>query len=233
MGLDILYGISTTHNKMIINKFPNYFLTLERPFDILYEKAVKESAEYIKNFLNESIICENGWWNIALEKINKGGLCLEFGVYEGKSLNYFSNKLTDIIWYGFDSFYGLQEDWKGGWCAKNYFNLNGEKPVVNKNVILIKGWFKKTLPIFLKKNKEKISFVHIDCDTYESTKDIFDNIKFNRFMNGAIILFDEYMGYINWQNNEFKAWQEYVKCNKIKYRYIAFGERQAIVQILK
>ena len=203
------------------------------PFEILQKEAIEESVEYIKPFLNEAIICQNGWWNIALEKINKNGLCLEFGVYEAESLNYFSNKLKNRIWHGFDSFYGLQEDWKGGWFSKNYFSLNGKKPVVNKNVVLIEGWFKKTLPIFLKKNKDKISFMHIDCDTYESTKDIFKNINYDRFVNNSIILFDEYMGYINWKNHEFKAWQEYVKDNKINYKYIAFGDRQALLKIIK
>lgn len=206
---------------------------IQRPFDLLQKEAVEESIKYIKPFLNEIIICENGWWDIALEKINKKGLCLEFGVYKGESLNYFSNKLKNITWYGFDSFYGLQEDWKGGWFSKNYFNLNGKKPEINKNVVLIQGWFKETLPVFLKKNKEKISFIHIDCDTYESTKDVFNNISFDRFINNSIILFDEYMGYINWKNNEFKAWQEYVEENKINYKYIAFGEKQAIIKIIK
>jgi len=206
---------------------------IQRPFDLLQNEAVKESIEYIKPFLNEVIICENGWWDIALEKINETGLCLEFGVYKGESLNYFSNKLKNIIWYGFDSFYGLQEDWKGGWFSKNHFNLDGKEPKINKNVVIVKGWFKDTLPIFLKKNNKKISFIHIDCDTYESTKNIFDNIKYDRFTNNSIILFDEYFGYINWKNNEFKAWQEYVKKNKIKYKYIAFGEKQAIIKIIK
>jgi hypothetical protein len=41
------------------------------------------------------------------------------------------------------------------------------------------------------------------------------------------------MGYINWKNHEFKAWQEYVKENKINYKYIAFGQRQAIIKIIK
>jgi hypothetical protein len=206
---------------------------IQAPFDLLTKEALEESVKYIKPFLNEVIICQDGWWNIALGKINKDGLCLEFGVYEGESLNYFSNKSQDRTWYGFDSFYGLQEDWKGGWFSKNHFNLNGKKPVVNKNVVLIKGWFKKTLPSFLKRNKEKISFMHIDCDTYESTKDVFDNIDYDRFVNNSIILFDEYMGYINWKNHEFKAWQEYVKENKINYKYIAFGDRQAIIKIIK
>jgi hypothetical protein len=204
-----------------------------RPFDVLYKESVKESAHYIKKFLNEAVICENGWWDIALDNIDSNGLCLEFGVYTGESLNYFSDKLKNKIWYGFDSFYGLQENWKGGWFLKNHFSLNGKLPKVNKNVKLIKGWFKNTLPIFLKKNKEKISFIHIDCDTYESTVDIFNNINYDRFVNNSIILFDEYLGYINWKNHEFKAWQEYVKKNNIKYRYVAFASRQAIIQILK
>ena len=209
------------------------YIANETPFDVLYRESVKESANYIKKFLNEAIMCDEGWWNIALDNINNEGLCLEFGVYTATSLNYFSNRLKNRIWYGFDSFYGLQENWRGGWFAKNYFTLNGKKPEVNKNVKLIQGWFKDTLPVFFKNNKKKISFIHIDCDTYESTKDVFDNIKYDRFVNNSIILFDEYHGYINWKNHEFKAWQEYVKKNNVKYKYIAFGHRQAIIKILK
>jgi hypothetical protein len=218
---------------MLIEKWEDVDIASERPFDILYAEAVKESAEYIRNFLNDAVICEKGWWDIALDNITENKLCLEFGVYDGRSLNYFSNKKRDITWYGFDSFVGLQENWRGGYFAKNYFDLGGVEPKVNENVILNKGWFKDTLPIFLKNNNEKISFIHIDCDTYESTKDIFDNIKFDRFINNSIILFDEYMGYINWKNHEFKAWQEYVKDNKVNYKYIAFGNRQAIIKIIK
>jgi len=218
---------------MIIQKADYGYVTLKRPFDILYEEAAKESAEYIKKFLHEAMICEHGWWEIALNNIIGNKLCLEFGVYNGDSINYFSNKKKNITWYGFDSFYGLQEDWKGGLFGKNTFNRNGEPPKVNKNVVLIKGWFKDTFPVFLKKNKKKISFIHIDCDTYESTKDVLDNIKFDRLINNSIILFDEYMGYTNWKNNEFKAWQEYVKKNNVNYKYIAFGNRQAIIKIIK
>jgi hypothetical protein len=216
-----------------LQKINDKYFIWKRPFDVLFDEAVEKSSIYIKKFLNEAIICENGWWDIALNNILSKGLCLEFGVYKAESLNYFSSKLKDRIWYGFDSFIGLQEDWKGGFFEKNYFNLNGEIPKVNENVKIIKGWFKDSLPVFLKNNNEKISFMHIDCDTYESTKDIFDNIKFNRFVNNSIILFDEYLGYINWENHEFKAWQEYVKKNKINYKYIAFGDKQAVIKIIK
>ena len=208
------------------------FYIYKRPYDILTDEAVKESVRYIKQFKKNVMFADYGWWDIALSKINKSGLHLEFGVYKGNSLNYFSNVLKNTIWYGFDSFLGMQEDWKGGWFGKGYLNLNNQIPELNKNVKIIKGWFKDTLPNFFKKHKELISFIHIDCDTYESTKDILDCIDKKRMQKGCILLFDEYMGYINWQENEYKAWQEYVKKNKIKYKYKAFGERQAIIEIL-
>lgn len=205
----------------------------QRTFDILYNEANKKSSRYLKKFIKDAIFCENGWWDIALAKINITGLCLEFGVHNGNSLNYFSNYFSNKHWYGFDSFSGLQEDWKGGWFAKGYFDLKNNIPKFNKNVTLIKGWFKETLPRFIEKNEETISFIHIDCDTYESTKDIFRFIKKEKLQDGCILLFDEYFGYIGWEQNEFKAWKEYVKENNINYTYVAFGERQAIIKILK
>ena len=217
---------------MIIQKTDYGYVTLKRPFDILYEEAAKESAEYIKKYLKKTIFCDGSWWRIAVDNIKSDGLCLEFGVWKGDSLNFFSSYLPTKNWYGFDSFYGLQEDWKGGFFGKGHFSLDGVIPIFSKNVKIIKGFFKDTLPNFLKTHNENISFIHIDCDTYESTKNIFDCIDKKRLQKKCIIIFDEYFGYIGWRENEFKAWKEYVKKNKIKYRYIAFGERQAIIEIL-
>ena len=200
-------------------------------FDILYNEAAKESAEYIKKYLNEAIITDAGWWVIAASKIEVKGLCLEFGVHTGKSINFLSKEKPKQIWYGFDSFVGFQEDWKGGFFAKGQYSLKGEKPEVNENVILIKGFFKKTLPKFLKQHKDKVSLMHIDCDTYESTKEVLDIVSPKRLVPNTRILFDEYHSYIGWKNGEFKAWQEFVKKHKIKYKYEMFGERQALVKI--
>jgi hypothetical protein len=208
------------------------FYAYKRPYDILTDEAIKESVDYIKQFKKNVMFADHGWWDIALSKINKKGLHLEFGVYKGASLNYFSNVLKNTTWYGFDSFLGMQEDWKGGWFGKGYLNLNNQVPELNKNVKIIKGWFKDTLPKFFEKHKECISFIHIDCDTYESTRDVLNCIDKKRMQKGCILLFDEYMGCINWQENEYKAWKEYVKKHKIKYTYKAFGERQAIIEIL-
>lgn len=210
-----------------------YSKNINHAVNILHNEAAKESAEYIKKFLKDVIVVDADWWDIAISKIEIKGLCLEFGVWKGGSINYMSSKTPNLKWYGFDSFLGMQEDWnKGGFCQKGYFSLNGELPKVNENVFLIKGWFKNTLPKFLKKNKEFISFMHIDCDTYESTKEILDIIGPSRLVKNTRILFDEYQSYIGWKYGEYKAWQEFVKKHNLCYKYEMFGERQALVKII-
>ena len=177
-------------------------------------------------------------WDYTLSKIaeaqdqnNKGeNLYLEFGTWKGASINYFSSRLKETLFYGFDSFEGLKEDWRGANQAKGGFNLNGKLPKVNNNVVLVRGWFDITLPQFLSEKKGEISFVHIDCDTYEATKIVLDNI-YNRLTKNVYILFDEYIGYPGWREGEYKAFQELVVSNKIEYEYVAFSDLQVLIRI--
>ena len=75
--------------------------------------------------------------------------------------------------------------------------------------------------------------MHIDCDTYESTKEVLNILNSKKLISGTLILFDEYLSYVGWKQGEFKAWQEFVKENNIKYKYEMFGERQALVKIIR
>jgi hypothetical protein len=201
--------------------------------DIIREQSILESVDYIKQLKYKPLLYKDGWWIETCNQINTKGLCLEFGVFEGNSINFFSNNLRDRTWYGFDSFEGLQENWYGGYHGKGWFNKNGEIPNVNENVKIVKGWFKETVPSFFKENKEKISFIHIDCDTYKSTKDVFDNINPKLLQNNTLILFDDYHSYWGWKENIFKVWKEYVHENNIKYEYVFFGKVQALIKIIK
>ena len=78
-----------------------------------------------------------------------------------------------------------------GYAKKNVFDLKKTLPVVPNNVILFKGYFDKTLPKFLKQNSENVSFIHVDCDIYSSTKTIFQYLA-EYIVPGTIIVFDEY-----------------------------------------
>ena len=109
--------------------------------------------------------------------------------------------------------------------------MNGKIPKVNKNVKLIKGWFKDKLPNFLKVMSKNIAFINMDCDTYESTKQVLDIIGPERLVPNTRILFDEYHSYIGWKFGEYKAWQDFVKEHNIKYKYEMFGPRQSLIKI--
>ncbi|MEZ5939218.1 MAG: TylF/MycF/NovP-related O-methyltransferase [Hyphomonadaceae bacterium] len=103
---------------------------------------------------------------------------------------------------------------------------------VPANVALHKGWFDATLPSFLEANPGPVSFVNIDCDIYESTRYVLEQLR-DRLRPGSVILFDEYYNYPNWREHEYRAWQEFVAANNIAYRYAGFSTMRyhAAVQI--
>ena len=149
-----------------------------------------------------------------------GGLFLEFGVFAGNSINLLSAIKPDKIFYGFDSFEGLPEDWRMGF-GKGRFDRKGDLPKVNENVRLVKGWFNETLPAFVKEHPEPCAFIHIDCDLYSSTKTVLDTLK-NQIGTGTIISFDEYYNHPGWQDDgEYKAFNAFVTENNLKFEYVA------------
>jgi hypothetical protein len=201
----------------------------------LYERSVKDSADYAeKNMPNVLVFFDESkseMYSYALQQEMINGYIAEFGVWQGKVVNAIALALPNKKIYGFDSFYGLPEDWNGWELSKGTFNLNGVLPKVLENVELIEGYFEKSLPAWLEKNKDPFSLLIIDSDLYSSAKTILNNIGTKQIKKGTLILFDEYFGYINWRQHEFKAWQEFVKKHEIDYEYLAINHLQALVRI--
>lgn len=195
--------------------------------------AVESSARYIINQSSHAQIFSDRLrlWDLASQHASRGGLFLEFGVSRGKSINYFASQLdTSIKMFGFDSFEGLKEGFAGTEWTKGAFTTNGKIPKLDSRITVVKGWFEETLPIFAKKLDSPISIIHIDSDTYESTDFVLKELEV--FLSaGTLILFDEYHGHPNWENCEFKAWQECVLRNNIEYNYLGFAPHAALVQI--
>jgi len=131
-------------------------------------------------------------------KHEENTLWLEFGVAGGNTINYISNFTNDKV-YGFDSFEGLPEKWRDGF-EKGAFNMNGNLPYVNNNVMLIKGWFNETLEKFIKEQNKKVSFIHIDADLYSSTIYILNTLK-DYINKDCIIIFDELVNYDGFDGN--------------------------------
>ena len=61
-----------------------------------------------------------------------------------------------------------------------------------KNIQLIQGDVATTLPTFLNDNpNQRFSLIHLDCDTYEPTKVVLENL-WNRVVRGGVMIFDDY-----------------------------------------
>jgi hypothetical protein len=154
---------------------------------------------------------------------------LEFGVFRGTSINFFSKYVNTI--YGFDSFQGLKDDWLGHTHPKGYFNLNKQIPKLNKNVIPVVGWVQDTLEPFLEKYKPEINFVNLDMDTYESSKFVLTKIK-PYLVKNCIISFDELYNYPGWEVGEYKALKETFNDNEYKYVCFCLNSFKATIQII-
>jgi hypothetical protein len=89
---------------------------------------------------------------------------------------------------------------------------------------LVVGWFNETLEGFLQKHDEKVSFCHVDCDLYSSSKYVLDTLK-DRFQSGTILLFDELANYAGYEAHEYKAFIEFLSDLNNEYDIEFLGRR--------
>ena len=164
------------------------------------------------------------------------GDILEFGVYQGGTINFIAERFPHKRIYGFDSFEGLPEDWnisykeKFNKHKKGYFAVDN-LPIVKNNVTLVKGFFDSSLPKWLNETSlEQISLLHVDSDLYSSAKTIFDNLN-DYIVEGTIIVFDEFYPwgrkrYETWEHHEYKAFCEWVKTYNRKFQVLYRNNHQ-------
>ena len=190
------------------------------------ELSTEQTADYILKHMLTKFMANDRLelMSLALDAASKmdGGLYLEFGSgYRGRSTEFIAENIAGTL-HGFDSFEGLPEDWFGNRRKGNFHS--GEKiPEYPDNVILHKGWFNESVPNFAQRYDGHIAFMHIDCDLYASTKDVFDVLG-NRIVSGTVIQFDEYFNYPGWQQHEFRAFQELVAEQNLSYEYLGYNQ---------
>ncbi len=201
------------------------------------EQAVESSARFANLNMRTALIFDSltEFWDYALLQVNSNNfVALEFGVWKGDSIRYFAKKMLGFKIFGFDSFEGLEEDWIGSRQPKGYFHLEGQLPKVPANVELIKGFYVDTLPNFIKNNlagNSSVPLIHLDSDTYKPTKYILTQLS-PHIGPGTILIFDEYLGLPFWEENEHKAFTEFISEGKRNFRYIGISELAVAVQIL-
>jgi hypothetical protein len=198
-------------------------------------QALADSAEYAARHMQGALATPDKMV-VLLEglKLAPGnGLFAEFGVWRGDTINAIAEQVGDgTTVHGFDSFEGLPEDWHT--YPKGSFHMHGLLPQVRANVELHPGWFDETVPAFAAQHPgEPIAFLHVDCDLYSSAKTIFEGLG-DRLVPGSVIVFDEYFNYPGWREHEYKAFQELVAARSLRYRYVAYNNREwnVAVQII-
>jgi hypothetical protein len=172
------------------------------------------------------------WQEIIDDMSHRGtsGDLLEFGVYRGQSfrklIDMFAGKNLIERFYGFDSFQGLPRPdsdkdpstWKEGAFSATKaeawaYISRGLKDT--SNIELIEGWFSKTLAEY-RTTIQKIAFIRIDCDLYQSTVDVFEFVD-RRLAHGAILYFDDWTH--DHRTGETRAFFEFVERTASRYRF--------------
>lgn len=144
-------------------------------------------------------------------------LYLEFGVYKGESIKYWSQilKNPESILHGFDSFEGLPENWNHAY-AKGGFSTDGQIPeVADRRVTFFKGWFDQVLPEYRLPAHDTL-IINIDADLYSSTKFVLHHLK-NSMAIGTWLYFDEFAD----RHHEFRAFREFVEETGMQFEAIA------------
>jgi hypothetical protein len=195
-------------------------------------RALQRTVDYIDKALPDALAfdTQREATEFALSAVGIDGHYLEFGVFTGGTIRFIASRIGSRLVHGFDSFEGLPEAWSGFNLGRRAFDRKGRLPRVPANVRLHRGWFDQSLPEWLKCNPGPVAFIHIDCDLYSSTRTIFTLLA-DRMVPGTIVLFDEYFNYANWEQHEYKAFQQFVTDHSVSYRYLAFARQQVVVRI--
>jgi hypothetical protein len=150
----------------------------------------------------------------------KDYLFMELGVFTGNTFSCIRSSLPeDINLYGFDTFTGLPEDWmineKDILYTKGTFALD-YIPHSTYNTEFIVGNIENTMTPFLQKHDKKISFVHFDMDLYNPTFFALKEMH-NYFLNGTVLVFDDFYNLPGWENYSFKALLDYVNFYNVEF----------------
>ena len=155
-------------------------------------------------------------WERALKEFDQTPITyVEFGVFRGDSISYFSgnNSHKDSIFLGLDSFEGLPEAWAGN--SAGFFTTLGVTPEShNKRTQFIKGYFNETWEMLCSQIIGRNNLiVHFDADLYSST--LFALTKIDSLNQRYIAIFDEFSG------DEVRALADYLASYGAKVSFLA------------
>jgi len=157
----------------------------------------------------------------------EGSVAVEFGTGAGVTTEMIADVLPVI---SFDSFQGLPENWRPGFPAGTFSELEmREIP----NATIVPGWFKDTVVGY--DWPEKIALIHFDADLYSSTITCLASIG-PHIKPGCILVFDEFHGYDDdfhgTMPGEQQAFRDYAE-PWLEWFVIGHGREQWAIRIHK
>jgi len=152
----------------------------------------------------------------------------EFGVWRGEAFKYLIK--TFKKGFGFDSFEGIPEDWDA--FKAGSYTSDGIVPKIKGGEFVV-GRFEDTLPVFFSEPRPTASIINFDADLYSSTICALNSAS-PVIDKKTILIFDEFLINPNWENDEYKALEEFCVQNNYKYEVLAvsFFSKQVAVRIL-
>ena len=178
----------------------------------------------------------NRWhfFDAIIEKSVTSRPFYEFGVWRASSFKYFIEVFKKG--YGFDTFTGLPEDWysENGSIAQKAGTYSSEGNVPNiQGGEFIVGKFEDTLPGFFSEDRPLASVINFDADLYSST---ICALTFSEQVmdEDTILIFDEFLMNDSWEQDEFKALNEFCSVNRFSYEVLAisFVTKQVAVKLI-
>src|SRR3954466_12976205 len=81
----------------------------------LTRAARRSTSNYIKTRMAQAELCSDREevLDLARGAMPNHGLVCEFGVFQGRTISYLARRIPSRIVFGFDSFEGLPENWRG------------------------------------------------------------------------------------------------------------------------
>lgn len=181
------------------------------------EEPLVRSIAWILSLPKTPSIHFNRWslYDHAVSLSLKSRPFYEYGVWMGDSFKYLVPHFNEG--FGFDTFQGLPEEW--GVVPKGAYSSNGRIPNI-PNSTFVMGEFENTLPEFFAEQREFSGLINFDADLYSSTLTALTHSK-NIIDEKTVLVFDEFIVNENWEQDEFKALNEF--CVDEGYSYEVFA----------
>jgi len=238
--IDKCLAVDANHIKAKLTKAALRFYQGDRTnFENLMQSKYKQNSRmrsfsWVFNLFNLPELYFNKWhfFDAIVKKSIISRPFYEFGVWRATSFRYLIKSFKKG--YGFDTFKGLPEDWDVGSHIEKAgtYSSDGNIPKIKGGEFIV-GKFEDTLPIFYSERRPIASVINFDADLYSSTicalnfsKSIMDK--------NTILIFDEFIINENWEQDEFKALNEFCSTNNYTYEVIAvsFFSKQVAVKLI-